>query len=102
MLTTNDVEDGAQANPLLDQVTGPVASFTGDGAYDQEGVYAGVAERHPEAAVVVPPRATAVPSETAETTPTTILLNSLLSSGSSSNASGCGSNPARDGVSLPW
>jgi hypothetical protein len=69
-LTTNDVDDGAQANPLLDQVTGPVASFTGDGAYDQEGVYAGVAERHPEAAVVVPPRATAVPSETAETAPT--------------------------------
>ena len=69
-LTTNDVDDGAQANPLLDQVTGPVASFTGDGAYDQEGVYAGLAERHPEAAVVVPPRATAVPSETAETAPT--------------------------------
>ena len=61
-LPTNDVDDGARANPLLDQVTGPVASFTGDGAYDQEGVYAGLAERHPEAAVVVPPRATAVPS----------------------------------------
>src|SRR5689334_5517198 len=48
----------------------PVASFTGDGAYDQDGVYASVAERHPEAAVVVPPRATAVPSETAESAPT--------------------------------
>ena len=45
-------------------------SFTGDGAYDQEGVYASVAERHPEAAVIVPPRSTAVPSDTAETTPT--------------------------------
>jgi len=44
--------------------------FTGDGAYDQDRVYAGVAERHPEAAVVVPPRATAVPSDTAETAPT--------------------------------
>ena len=31
-LTTNDVDDGAQADPLLDQVTGPVASVTGDGA----------------------------------------------------------------------
>jgi hypothetical protein len=69
-LTTNDVDDGAQANPLLDQVTGPVASVTCDGAYDQEGVYAGLAERHPEAAVVVPPRSTAVPSETVETAPT--------------------------------
>ena len=69
-LTTNDVDDGAQAGPLLDQVAGPVASFTGDGAYDQDGVYAGVAERHPEAAIVVPPRSTAVPSKTAESEPT--------------------------------
>ena len=69
-LTTNDVDDGAQASPLLDQVAGPVASFTGDGAYDQDGVYAGVAERHPEAAIVVPPRSTAVPSKTAESEPT--------------------------------
>ena len=40
------------------------------GSYDQEGVTAAVAERHPEAAVIVPPRSTAVPSETAETAPT--------------------------------
>src|SRR3954463_3366825 len=69
-LTTNDVDDGSQAGPLLDQVAGPVVSFTGDGAYDQDGVYASVAERHPEAAFVVPPRATAVPSQTAESAPT--------------------------------
>ena len=69
-LTTHDVDDGSQVGPLLDQVAGPVASFTGDGAYDQEGVYASVAERHPEAAVIVPPRATAVPSQTAESAPT--------------------------------
>jgi len=69
-LTTNDVDDGSQAGPLLDQVAGPVASFTGDGAYDQDGVYASVAERHPEAAIVVPPRSTAVPSKTAESEPT--------------------------------
>ena len=69
-LTTNDVDDGAQADPLLDQVTGPVASVTGDGAYDQEGVYASVAGRHPEAAVIVPPRSSAVLSADAETAPT--------------------------------
>jgi len=69
-LTTNDIDDGAQVGPLLDQVTGSVASFTGDGAYDQEGVSTAVAERHPEAAVIVPPRSTAVPSETAATAPT--------------------------------
>jgi hypothetical protein len=69
-LTTNDVDDGAQTDPLLDQVTGPVASVTGDGAYDQEGVYASVAERHPEAAVIVPPRSSAVPSADAKVAPT--------------------------------
>src|SRR3954447_18277820 len=70
VLTTPDVDDGSQAGPLLDQVAGPVASFTGDGAYDQDGVYASVAERHPEATIIVPPRATAVPSQTAESEPT--------------------------------
>ena len=47
-----------------------MASFTADGAYDQEGVSAAVAERCPEAAIIVPPRSTAVPSDTAETAPT--------------------------------
>src|SRR4051795_2355589 len=39
-LTTNDVDDGSQVGALLDQMTTPVASFTADGAYDQEGVAA--------------------------------------------------------------
>src|SRR3954463_9921479 len=68
-LTPHDGDDGSQVGPLLDQVAGAVASVTGDGAYDQDGVYASVGERHPEAAVIVPPRATAVPSATAETAP---------------------------------
>jgi transposase len=70
VLTGHDVDDGAQVGPLLDQVDGQIASFTGDGAYDQDGVYTCVAERSPEAAVIVPPRSTAVPSKTAETAPT--------------------------------
>ena len=69
-LTDRDVDDASQVGPLLDQVDGQIASFTGDGAYDQDGVYASVAERHPAAAIIVPPRATAVPSRTAETAPT--------------------------------
>ncbi len=69
-LTTNDINDGAQVGSLLGQVSAPVASFTADGAYDQEGVSAAVARRHPDAAVIVPPRSTAAPSETAETAPT--------------------------------
>ena len=59
-----------QVGPLLDQISGPVASFTGDGAYDQESVYDAVAQHHPDAAVIIPPRSDAVPSETAATTPT--------------------------------
>jgi hypothetical protein len=69
-LTGHDADDGAQVDLLLGRVEGPVASLTGDGAYDQAGVYASVAERHPEAAVVVPPRRGAVPSEMAATAPT--------------------------------
>jgi len=70
LLTAHDADDGAQAGFLLDQVQGPIASFTGDGAYDQDGVTASVAERYPEAVIIVPPRASAVPSDTAETAPT--------------------------------
>ncbi len=69
-LTTKEIGDGSEVGPLLDQVAASVASLTADGAYDQEGVSAAVAERHPEAAIIVPPRSTAVPSETAETEPT--------------------------------
>lgn len=69
-LTTHDIDDGSQVGPLLEQVTRPVASFTGDGAYDRDDVYSEVSERHPEAAVIVPPRSAAVPSVAAEITPT--------------------------------
>jgi hypothetical protein len=70
VLTEYDADDGSQVGPLLEQVDGPVASFTGDGAYDRDDVYANVAARHPDAVVVVPPRASAVPSDAAETAPT--------------------------------
>jgi hypothetical protein len=69
-LTAQDVVDASQVGPLLDQVADPIASFTADGAYDQDGVYAEVGARHPNAAVIVPPRSSAVPSGTAETAPT--------------------------------
>jgi hypothetical protein len=51
-------------------IAGPVASFTGDGGYDRDDVYREVCQRHPDAAVIVPPRSSAVPSATAETAPT--------------------------------
>jgi hypothetical protein len=69
-LTDKDADDGSRAGPLLDRIEGSVASFTADGAFDRDDVYAEVAARHPEAAVIVPPRSSAVPSEAAETAPT--------------------------------
>jgi hypothetical protein len=38
--------------------------------YDRDDVYREVGQRHPAAAVIVPPRSSAVPSVTAETAPT--------------------------------
>jgi Transposase DDE domain len=70
VLTDKDADDGSQIGPLLDRIDGAVASFTGDGAYDRDDVYTEVTARHPDAAVVVPPRANAVPSEAAETAST--------------------------------
>ena len=69
-LTTSDVDDASQVGPLLDQVNSPLASFTADGAYDQDGVYGEVVSRHREASVIVPPRSSGVPSDTAQTAPT--------------------------------
>jgi hypothetical protein len=69
-LTTSDVDDASQVGILLDQVNGPIAPFTADGAYDQDGVYGQVAARYPKASVIVPPRSSAVLSDTANTEPT--------------------------------
>jgi hypothetical protein len=67
--TSNDVDDGSQVEPLLDQITAPLASFIGDGAYDQIGIHGTVTQLHPDADVIIPPRSTAVPSDMAEGTP---------------------------------
>jgi hypothetical protein len=69
-VTRKDVDDAAMAGALLDQIADPIASFTADGAYDQVQVTQAVAERHPDPTVIVPPRAGAVASASAETAPT--------------------------------
>jgi hypothetical protein len=69
-VTRKDIEDAAMADALLDQIAEPIASFTADGAYDQDQVSQAVAVRHPDTAVIVPPRAGAVASASAETAPT--------------------------------
>jgi hypothetical protein len=69
-VTKCDVDDGSQVEPLLDQITAPLASFIGDGAYDQAGIDDTIAKRDPDADVIVPPRSTAVLTEAAESAPT--------------------------------
>src|SRR3954463_10343725 len=70
-LTTNEVGDLSMVGPLLDQIPGDIASVMADGAYDGEPVYRAIAERQPQLppAVIIPPRATAVLSPTADTAP---------------------------------
>jgi hypothetical protein len=70
-LTTSEEGDAALVGPLLEQIPGPIASVTADGAYDGEPVYRAVAEHQPDppVAVVIPPRAIAVASPTADTRP---------------------------------
>jgi hypothetical protein len=62
-LTSNEVGDPSMGKPLLDQIPGALASVTADGAYDGEPVYRTSAARQPDSppAVILPPRATAVP-----------------------------------------
>ena len=66
-LTSREVDDAAELGLLLEQLEAPLAAVFADGAYDQDRVYDDVAEHFAAAAVVVPPRATAVLSPSAET-----------------------------------
>ena len=69
-LTATEDGDASQVGPLLEQIPGPIASVTADGAYDGDTVYRIIAQRNPAAAVIIPPRSTAVPSDNAEVAPT--------------------------------
>ncbi len=69
-LTGQDADDGGQVEALLDGGSVPIASFTADGAYDRDDVYAAVTARSPHAAVVIPPRSSAVLSADEHTEPT--------------------------------
>jgi hypothetical protein len=64
-LTPDDVGDVCAIPDLLEEIDSTVASLIADGAYDGEAVYDAVAKRHPGAAVIIPPRATAVAHEAA-------------------------------------
>jgi hypothetical protein len=62
-LTPEDVGDVSVVPDLLEQIDSRVATLTADGAYDVEAVYDAMAGRDPGAAVIIPPRATAVANE---------------------------------------
>src|SRR3712207_6000103 len=64
VLTDNGADDAGEVPALLEQIEGEVASVTADGAYDGEPVYRAVADHRPDPPpdVVIPPRASAVPS----------------------------------------
>ncbi len=66
-LTPDDVGDVSELPGLLNQIDAEIASLTADGAHDGEVVYDAVANRHPDAEIIVLPRATSVPNETTVT-----------------------------------
>lgn len=55
-LTDQDVDDPSQVGPLLDQIGGPIARVTADGAYDGAPTYQTIAAHSGDIAVVIPPR----------------------------------------------
>ena len=64
-LTPDGVGDVSVVPDLLEQLDSRVASLTAGGTYDVEAAYDAVAKRHRRAAVIIPPRATAVANEAA-------------------------------------
>ena len=53
-LTENSCDDASQVDDLLDQATGKIDGFYGDGAYDQRKTYETLEKRHIRA--IIPPR----------------------------------------------
>ncbi len=58
------MDDPSQVGPLLDQIPAHIEidQVTADGAYDGEAPYKTILDRQGDIAVVIPPRAGALPS----------------------------------------
>ena len=56
-----DDGDASLVGPLLDQIASPISAVFADGAYDGEPIYRSIAAHTLDAAVIIPPRSTAVP-----------------------------------------
>lgn len=65
VLTPQDMDDPSQVGPLLDQIPAHIEidQVTADGAYDGEATYKAILDRQGDIAVVIPPRAGALPSQ---------------------------------------
>jgi hypothetical protein len=62
-LTDQDVDDPSQIGSRLDQIDDPMVQVIADAAYDAAPIYETVAQHGDGVEVVIPPRATAVPSD---------------------------------------
>src|SRR3712207_4559341 len=64
VLTDNAADDAGQVPALLEMIEGEITAVTADGAYDGEPVYQAIGSHQPDPPpdVVIPPRASAVPS----------------------------------------
>ena len=109
LLTDRDVDDASQVEPLLEQIDEPVELLMGDGGYDRTGVYTALDERCPDAVIVVPPRADAVLSATADTPSATATSRRSLEKGewlgSTTAAIACVNEPwptLLTNVGSPW
>jgi len=71
-LTANDVGDATPVPDLLSQIEDTIASLTGDGSYDTEGIYGLLEHLQPGNPIrgIMSPRKDAVPSKHADTSPT--------------------------------
>jgi transposase len=69
-LTEASADDPSQVGPLLEQIAAEIMQVTADGAYDGEPTYGVIAQRGADIVVAIPPRSTAVASESADTAPT--------------------------------
>jgi hypothetical protein len=65
-LTDQDIDDPSQVGALLEQIGDPIGRVIADGAYDGRPTYQTIAQHGTDIEVVIPPRATAVPSPSSD------------------------------------
>ncbi len=69
-LMTSEEGDASLVAPMLERIDRPLGAVLADGTYDGEPIYQAITAHTAEAEVIIPPRSTAVTSDTAQTAPT--------------------------------